>query len=198
MVTHRTKQQLLDELTALRRRVAELEGSKLWPERAEETLAPAGIYDIESQSMADAVAARTQAEQRIIESEQLLHGILAASPIGIGKVKNRAIVWVNETLCSQSGYTKEELQGKEASIFYENEQEHERIGGLLYEGGRARRMKPMQKRQRFSGLIPRSPCLACPGCRSRIRRGAMILPPPCERPASSEKMLVAQQVIDNS
>ena len=232
---HKTREQLLIEMTGLRQRVAELERSQLRPERSEETLlAPGGLYDTTLQSMADAIHVvdrdlriilfnkrfkqwyqelglnvegvgqtvsdvfpflsekvrdeyekvfRTgqiliteeatqvgdelyftetrkvplveeknvtgvvtvvrditecrRTEQGIIESEQLLQGILAASPIGIGKVKNRVIVWVNETLCRQSGYAQEELQGRNASLFYESDEEHERIGTLLYEQGRA-------------------------------------------------------------
>ncbi|MGD0664088.1 MAG: hypothetical protein ABSD38_39140 [Syntrophorhabdales bacterium] len=100
---YKTREQLLNELTEIRQRVAGLEESQLRRDRTEETsLAPGGLYDTTDRSMADAVIGRTQAEQRIIESEQLLQGILTASPFGIGKVKNRDIVWVNETLCRQS------------------------------------------------------------------------------------------------
>ncbi len=81
------------------------------------------------------VTERKEAEQKIIESEQLLSGILAASPIGIGKVQDRNVVWVNETLCRFSGYTQEELQGRHTSRFYESREESERVGGLLYKEG---------------------------------------------------------------
>ena len=232
---YKTREQLLNELTQLRRRVAALEESKLRPEHSAETLlADGGLYDTTFQSMADAIhvvdrdlriilfnkkfkqwcgelglnvegvgqtvsdvfpflsekvrdeyekvfrtgqiliteeatragdelyftetrkiplvekdevkgiitvirdiTERKRAEQRIIETEQLLEGVLAASPIGIGKVKDRVIVWVNETLRDQSGYTQEELQGRNASIFYESDEEGERVGALLYQEGRA-------------------------------------------------------------
>ena len=88
------------------------------------------------------ITERKKADQRVIESEQLLQGILTASPIGIGKIRNRVMVWVNESLCTQSGYTQEELQGRNATLFYETSEEGERVGKLLYEEGRAEgRMK---------------------------------------------------------
>ena len=78
---------------------------------------------------------RKEAERQIIESKQLFDAILSASPVGIGKVQDRVIVWVNETLCRYSGYAKEELQGKDVSLFYVNDEECERAGRLLYREG---------------------------------------------------------------
>ena len=71
------------------------------------------------------------AEQKIIESEQSLQAILRASPIGIGRVKNRVIDWVNESMCRMSGYTSEELKGKSTRLFHESEEEYERVGKVL-------------------------------------------------------------------
>ncbi len=75
------------------------------------------------------------AEQKIIESQQFLHAILAASPIGIGRIKNRVVDWVNEALCRMSGYTLDEIKGKGVALFYESEEECERAGKILYAEG---------------------------------------------------------------
>jgi len=85
---------------------------------------------------------RRRAEKKIIEYNQLLHSILAASPVGIGKIKNRVIIWVNESLCRMSGYTEQEIQGQEVSIFYETKEDYEQVGKVLYDEGLAEtRMK---------------------------------------------------------
>ncbi len=81
------------------------------------------------------ITERKQTEQQIIEYNQLLHSILAASPVGIGKVKDRKISWVNDTLCRISGYSKHEMEGRDASIFYESPEEYERVGNLIYDEG---------------------------------------------------------------
>ncbi len=81
------------------------------------------------------ITERKQVEQQIIEYNQMLHSILAASPVGIGKIRNRTVSWVNDTLCRLSGYSKQEIEGQDASIFYESPEEYERIGNLIYEEG---------------------------------------------------------------
>lgn len=75
------------------------------------------------------------AEQKIIESEQSLQAILRASPMGIGRIRNRVIDWVNESLCRLSGYTSEEMKGNNTRFFYESEEEYERAGKALYAEG---------------------------------------------------------------
>ena len=84
------------------------------------------------------ITERKEAERRIVESERLLSAILAASPIGIGMVRDRKIVWVNERVCTFTGYTQKELQGRSTSIFYESLEEYEKVGEILYREEQAR------------------------------------------------------------
>ena len=62
------------------------------------------------------------------ESKASLLSILDACPIGIGRLKNRAIEWANEWLCRVSGYTHEELQGMNARAFYRSNEEYCAVG----------------------------------------------------------------------
>ena len=97
------------------------------------------------------------AEQKIIESEQSLHGILAASPIGIGRIRNRVVDWVNESMCRMSGYTIEEIRGESVRLFYESDEEYERAGKILYAEGQVEaklRKKDGEVRYAFLQLSP--------------------------------------------
>ncbi len=78
------------------------------------------------------ITERKEAVQKVIESEQSLQAILTASPIGIGRVKNRVIEWVNESMCRISGYAFEELKGKSTRLFHESDEAFETVGESLY------------------------------------------------------------------
>ena len=76
-----------------------------------------------------------QAEERLAISEQQLRAILQASPVGIGRVKERTIEWVNDKMCQISGYGPEEFQHRNSLFLYEDEAEYERVGNVLYKEG---------------------------------------------------------------
>jgi two-component system, cell cycle sensor histidine kinase and response regulator CckA len=78
------------------------------------------------------ITERRLAEQRVLDSERSLFAILSASPIGIGKIKDRIFGWVNETMRSITGYAPEELTGKSSRLLYESDEEYERAGKALY------------------------------------------------------------------
>ena len=82
------------------------------------------------------ITERINAQQKIIESEQSLHGILSSSPNGIGKVRDRVFEWVNDAMCRITGYAFDELKGASTRILYESDEEYERTGEALYREGR--------------------------------------------------------------
>ena len=79
---------------------------------------------------------RIYAQQKVIESEQSLYGILSSSPNGIGMVRDRVFEWVNDAMCRITGYTLDELKGTSTRILYESDEEYERTGEALYREGR--------------------------------------------------------------
>ncbi len=83
------------------------------------------------------ITARKKAERKIAQSEQELLTILSASPIGIGRVRDRIIEWVNESLCAIAGYSLEEFTGRDTSYLYSSLQEFESVGVQLYREGQA-------------------------------------------------------------
>jgi len=77
---------------------------------------------------------RKLAEQALQDSEQRMRAILRASPVGIGLVVDRELVWANETMNSLSGYEKGTLEGGIRALYLDQE-EYERVGRELYAQG---------------------------------------------------------------
>ncbi|HNT43030.1 MAG TPA: PAS domain S-box protein [Syntrophorhabdaceae bacterium] len=78
------------------------------------------------------ITERMEAERAIARSEQELRTIIAASPIGIGRIRDRIIEWVNEAMCNITGYAIDELTRTSTRILYEKGSEFDRVGALLY------------------------------------------------------------------
>ncbi|MFO7598477.1 MAG: PAS domain S-box protein [Candidatus Desulfacyla sp.] len=77
---------------------------------------------------------RKQAEQALQENEQRMRAILRASPVGIGLVVDRNLVWANKSMYSLAGYKEGTLLGRGSSALYPDQQEYERVGRALYTG----------------------------------------------------------------
>jgi len=73
------------------------------------------------------------------ESESRMRSIFRAAPIGIGLVSNRVLMDVNERFCEISGYSRDELIGKNSRILYPTDEDYEFVGREKYkqinEGG---------------------------------------------------------------
>lgn len=80
----------------------------------------------------DDITARAQAEAALVRSEATLRSVFRAAPIGIGVVRDRVFVWVNERLEAMLGYPSEELIGQRSRLVYESDEEFERVGRVKY------------------------------------------------------------------
>ncbi|MHC4540729.1 MAG: PAS domain S-box protein, partial [Planctomycetota bacterium] len=49
------------------------------------------------------------------------------APVGIGLECNRTLARVNDQVCAMSGYSREELVGQRAAMFYPTEDDYERV-----------------------------------------------------------------------
>ncbi|GMW01132.1 MAG: hypothetical protein AMXMBFR84_22690 [Candidatus Hydrogenedentota bacterium] len=74
------------------------------------------------------ITARVQAEEALRLSESKLTSIFRAAPAGIALIKDRIILEANETLCHMTGYSHDELVGRNARMFYLTDEEFERVG----------------------------------------------------------------------
>ncbi|WP_186441141.1 hybrid sensor histidine kinase/response regulator [Desulfamplus magnetovallimortis] len=63
---------------------------------------------------------------------QQIESIFRSAPAGIGMVSNRIIIKVNKRVEELSGYSEEELIGKNSRIFYPSDEEYEYVGREKY------------------------------------------------------------------
>jgi two-component system, cell cycle sensor histidine kinase and response regulator CckA len=75
---------------------------------------------------------RKQAEVALRKSEEKHRSILRAASIGIGVVVDRILTEVNDYLCNMTGYSKEELLGKNARVLYPTQEHYETVGEEKY------------------------------------------------------------------
>ena len=97
-------------------------------------------------------AKRTQEEHRA--SESMLSGVFRATPIGITFNIARVIHSANDSMCELTGYGEHELVGKSARIFYDSQEEFERVGRELYQQlpQKGRTMRQVKRDLRFNPL----------------------------------------------
>jgi PAS domain S-box-containing protein len=71
------------------------------------------------------VTEQRRAEQTLREREATLTSIFRTAPVGIGLERDRVLVRVNDQVCSMLGYSREELVGRCAVMFYPTEDHYE-------------------------------------------------------------------------
>lgn len=73
-----------------------------------------------------------QIEKTLQENEVALRSILKVVPIGIGVVCDRVIRDANDRFCATLGYSKEEILGNSARMFYLTDEDFEYVGREKY------------------------------------------------------------------
>ncbi len=70
-----------------------------------------------------------EAERALREREAALTSVFRAAPVGIGLERDRVLARVNDTVCRMLGYSREELIGQHARMFYPSEENYQRVRG---------------------------------------------------------------------
>jgi two-component system cell cycle sensor histidine kinase/response regulator CckA len=73
-------------------------------------------------------AEQKQVEETLRLRDAKITSLFRAAPVGIGMVVNRVLQEVNETLCQMTGFTREELIGKDARMLYPTQEDYEFVG----------------------------------------------------------------------
>jgi PAS domain S-box-containing protein len=105
---------------------------------------------------------RKRAETKLRDREEKMQSIFRVAPTGIGVVKDRILLDVNPRICEMTGYSKKELLGKSARIFYPTQEDFEYVGMEKYrqiaEKGtgvvETRWMKKMEQQLMSFSLLP--------------------------------------------
>ena len=74
------------------------------------------------------ISHRKDIEEKLRNQEAQLASILKASPVGIGLLSDRVFLHVNDRICIMTGYTHEELIGRNSRILYPNQEEYDYVG----------------------------------------------------------------------
>jgi PAS domain S-box-containing protein len=75
---------------------------------------------------------KRETENRLRDNEAKLHSIFSAAPGGIGLVIDRRFVEVNDTFCRLTGYSREELIGRDSLMVYPSKEEYDYVGREKY------------------------------------------------------------------
>ena len=78
------------------------------------------------------ITERKRTEEELLEREQIMKAILAASPVGIGLVRNRIIDQANRAMDRIWGYEEGSLVGKSTKVLYSDAEEYDRVGHEFY------------------------------------------------------------------
>jgi len=78
------------------------------------------------------ITERKKAEVELTENQEYLNSIYRAAPVGIGVVSNRILKDVNRTIMNMTGYSEEELIGKDSRMLYPDKKEYDRVGNEKY------------------------------------------------------------------
>jgi PAS domain S-box-containing protein len=73
-------------------------------------------------------------EEELSHKEKTLTSVLLATLSGMGFIRDHVILWVNEQLSELTGYSGEELNGKNERILYETREEFDRVSAIIDKG----------------------------------------------------------------
>ncbi len=78
------------------------------------------------------ITERRQAQEALRRSEELISSIYRAAPTGIGVVSNRTLISVNDRVCEITGYSRDDLIGKNARLLYPSDEDYDYVGREKY------------------------------------------------------------------
>ncbi|MFZ6030959.1 MAG: PAS domain-containing sensor histidine kinase [Chloroflexota bacterium] len=100
------------------------------------------------------ITQRKQVEDALASRTAALSSIFRSAPVGIGVVIERVFTEVNETLCTMTGYARQELLGRNARMLYLTQEDYDDVGRVKYEQIRQEGIGSVETRwQRKDGRI---------------------------------------------
>jgi len=128
----------------------------------------------EYQSVGRDITEEKRSEEALRESEASLASIFRAAPVGIGIVSDRVLIRVNDRIGEMTGYSGDELTGKNARILYPTDEDSEYVGTVKYSMIQERGTGTVETRwMRKDGTIRDILLSSTPLDPSNIRAGVM-------------------------
>jgi PAS domain S-box-containing protein len=128
----------------------------------------------EYQSVGRDITEGKRSEEALRESEESLASIFRAAPVGIGIVSDRVLLRVNDRVSEMTGYSGDELVGKNSRILYPTDEDYEYVGTVKYSMMRERGTGTVETRwMRKDGTIRDILLSSTPLDPSTIRAGVM-------------------------
>jgi PAS domain S-box-containing protein len=92
-----------------------------------------GVYEVWAfqTSPGSVVATFTDISARE-EAEATLGSIVRAAPVGIGLVRSRILLQVNDRVCEMTGYSQQELIGHDSRLLYPTQEDYDHVGREKY------------------------------------------------------------------
>lgn len=109
------------------RRIFRLDGREI-PIEMHTKMMPDGTY----QSIYHDITERKKTQTALTESNEKLESIFRAAPVGIGLVVNRVFTDINDTFCEMTGYSRNDLIGKDSEMIYPSKEEYDFVGKEKY------------------------------------------------------------------
>ena len=108
----KTNQELLEEISTLKRRVQELEKNNI--------------------HLHMEITEYKQTAKGLKQNEAVLRSLLEATPAGVGLLYDRIFLNVNKALCMITGYSEQDMLGQTTRMLYPDEEEFSCIGRKMY------------------------------------------------------------------
>lgn len=95
------------------------------------------VYNIKKQpteiiAIGTDISETKKRDLQLHEKDKYLQSIYKATPMGIGVVKNRVIVYANKRFYEITGYSEKEIIGNDSKHLYHSIEEYDRVGEELY------------------------------------------------------------------
>lgn len=77
--------------------------------------------------------AQARSVERPSEDQNLIASVFRAAPIGIGVVRDRVMIEVNDRMCEMTGYEADELIGHRSRMLYPTQEDYDYVGRVKYD-----------------------------------------------------------------
>jgi PAS domain S-box-containing protein len=159
---------------AITHRILLADGQVRWQRWSDRAIFDENGNVTEYQSVGRDVTEQNLAQEALRASEASLASIFRAAPVGIGIVSARIFLRVNDRLCAMTGYSPDDLIGKNSRILYPSEKDYEYVGKVKYDLMREKGIGTVKTRwKRKDGSILDILLSSTPIDLSDIRSGVM-------------------------